>query len=67
MIDREDVAACIVLADGATADELSIRAFAAQRLADFKVPRTVVFVAEIPQGATGKPQRSGLAQKLGLA
>ena len=63
----EDVAACIVLADGATADELSIRAFAAQRLADFKVPRTVVFVAEIPQGATGKPQRSGLAQKLGLA
>jgi acyl-CoA synthetase (AMP-forming)/AMP-acid ligase II len=63
----EDVAACIVLADGATADEQSIRAFAAERLADFKVPRKVVFVAEIPKGATGKLQRIGLAQKLGLA
>src|SRR5204862_243834 len=63
----EDVAACIVLAEGAAADEQSIRAFAATRLADFKVPRTVVFVAEIPKGATGKLQRIGLAQKLGLA
>jgi len=63
----EDVAACVVLADGATADEKSIRAFAAERLADFKVPRTVIFVAEIPKGATGKLQRIGLAQKLGLA
>jgi acyl-CoA synthetase (AMP-forming)/AMP-acid ligase II len=63
----EEVAACIVLADGAAADEKSIRAFAAERLADFKVPRTVVFVAEIPKGATGKLQRIGLAEKLGLA
>ena len=63
----EDVAACIVLAEGAAADEKSIRAFAAERLADFKVPRKVVFVAEIPKGATGKLQRIGLAQKLGLA
>jgi acyl-CoA synthetase (AMP-forming)/AMP-acid ligase II len=63
----EDVAACIVLADGAVADEKSIRTFVAGRLADFKVPRTVVFVKEIPKGATGKLQRIGLAQKLGLA
>jgi acyl-CoA synthetase (AMP-forming)/AMP-acid ligase II len=63
----EDVAACIVLAEGGAADEKSIRAFAAERLADFKVPRTVVFVKEIPKGATGKLQRIGLAQKLGLA
>jgi acyl-CoA synthetase (AMP-forming)/AMP-acid ligase II len=63
----EDVAACVVLAEGAVADEKSIRAFAAKRLADFKVPRTVVFVTEIPKGATGKLQRIGLAQKLGLA
>jgi acyl-CoA synthetase (AMP-forming)/AMP-acid ligase II len=63
----EDVAAAVVLAEGAAADERSIRAFAAQRLADAKVPRTIVFLDEIPKGATGKLQRIGLAEKLGLA
>jgi acyl-CoA synthetase (AMP-forming)/AMP-acid ligase II len=63
----EDVAAAIVLADGADADEQSIRAFAAERLADMKVPRKIVFLDEIPKGATGKLQRIGLAEKLGLA
>jgi acyl-CoA synthetase (AMP-forming)/AMP-acid ligase II len=43
-----------------------IRAFAAIRLADFKVPRKIVILAEIPKGATGKLQRIGMAQKLGL-
>ncbi len=38
----------------------------AERLAAFKVPRRVVIVAEIPKGATGKMQRIGLAEKLGL-
>jgi oxalate---CoA ligase len=63
----EDVAAAVVLAEGAEADERSIRAFAAERLADMKVPRKIVFVDEIPKGATGKLQRIGLAEKLGLA
>ena len=36
-------------------------------LADFKVPRKIVFLDEIPKGATGKLQRIGLASKLGLA
>jgi acyl-CoA synthetase (AMP-forming)/AMP-acid ligase II len=36
------------------------------RLAEFKVPRRIVFLAEIPQGPTGKLQRVGLAAKLGL-
>ena len=39
---------------------------AAQRLAAFKVPRQVIFMDEIPKGATGKLQRIGLAEKLGL-
>ena len=39
----------------------------AERLAAFKVPRKVVFLAEIPKGATGKLQRIGLAAKLGLS
>ena len=62
----EEVAAAIVLREGEAADEQAIRAFAAQRLADFKVPRKLVFLDEIPKGATGKLQRIGLAQKLGL-
>ena len=36
------------------------------QLAAFKVPRTIVFVDEIPKGATGKVQRIGLADRLGL-
>jgi acyl-coenzyme A synthetase/AMP-(fatty) acid ligase len=31
------------------------------------VPRKVLFMTEIPKGATGKLQRIGLAQKLGIA
>ena len=32
----------------------------------YKVPRKIVFLAEIPKGATGKLQRIGMADKLGL-
>lgn len=60
----EEVAAAIVLKDGQTADEAGIRDFAKERLADFKVPRKVVFLEEIPKGATGKLQRIGLHEKL---
>ncbi|HET7717856.1 MAG TPA: acyl--CoA ligase [Bauldia sp.] len=63
----EEVAAAIVLREGKTATDGEIRDFCATRLADFKVPRKVVFLDEIPKGATGKLQRIGLAQKLGLA
>jgi len=60
----EEVAAAIVLADGASVSETELRDFARERLADFKVPRKVVFVDEIPKGATGKLQRIGLHEKL---
>lgn len=63
----EEVGAAIVLHEGQEASERDIRDFAAARLADFKVPRKVVFLKEIPKGATGKLQRIGLAEKLGLA
>ncbi len=62
----EDVAAAVVLRDGAQATERELRAFAASRMADYKVPRTILIVQEIPKGATGKLQRIGLAAKLGL-
>jgi len=63
----EDVAAAVVLREGTAASEKELREFAAIRLADFKVPRKILILAEIPKGATGKLQRIGLAQKLGLA
>jgi acyl-CoA synthetase (AMP-forming)/AMP-acid ligase II len=63
----EDVAAAVVLKQGAAASDKELRQFAATRLADFKVPRKILILTEIPVGATGKLQRIGLAQKLGLA
>ncbi len=63
----EDVAAAIVLREGKSATEKEVREFAARHLADFKVPRKILFLDEIPKGATGKLQRIGMAAMLGLA
>jgi acyl-CoA synthetase (AMP-forming)/AMP-acid ligase II len=60
----EDVAAAVVLREGAAADERALRAFVAERLADFKVPRRLIFLDDIPKGATGKLQRIGLYERL---
>jgi acyl-CoA synthetase (AMP-forming)/AMP-acid ligase II len=62
----EEVGAAVVLKEGMDATERDIRDFASERLAAFKVPRKVLILAEIPKGATGKLQRIGLAEKLGL-
>jgi len=60
----EEIAAAVVLRESATTQE--IQTFAATRLADFKVPRKIIILDEIPKGPTGKLQRIGLADKLGL-
>jgi acyl-CoA synthetase (AMP-forming)/AMP-acid ligase II len=60
----EDVAAAVVLREGAVCDERELRAFVGSRVADFKVPRKIIFLDEIPKGATGKLQRIGLHEKL---
>jgi acyl-CoA synthetase (AMP-forming)/AMP-acid ligase II len=62
----EEVAAAVVLREGTEATEAEIRDFAAERLAAFKVPRTVLVLDEIPKGPTGKLRRIGLAEQLGL-
>jgi amino acid adenylation domain-containing protein len=62
----EDVAAAVVLRQGATVTEKDIRQFVAERLAGFKVPRRVFIVADLPKGATGKLRRLELAAQLGL-
>jgi len=62
----EEIAAAVVLAEGASSSERDIRRFVGERLADFKTPRKIVFIDEIPKGPTGKMQRIGLAKRLGL-
>jgi thioesterase domain-containing protein len=62
----EEVAAAIVLREHMATTEREIQAFASTRLADFKVPRRVLILKELPKGPTGKLQRIGLAEKLGL-
>ncbi|MAJ87762.1 MAG: AMP-dependent synthetase, partial [Cellvibrionales bacterium TMED148] len=62
----EEVGAAIVLKDGAKSAENDIKAFCASSLSAFKIPSKIVFVDEIPKGATGKLQRIGLAEKLNL-
>ncbi len=62
----EEVAAAVVLREGQVATERELQDFVGQRAADFKVPKKILFMEEIPKGATGKLQRIGLAAKLGL-
>lgn len=63
---EEEIGAAVVLAAGSAATESELRRFAAGRLAAFKVPRLICILDEIPKGPTGKPQRIGLAAKLGI-
>jgi acyl-coenzyme A synthetase/AMP-(fatty) acid ligase len=63
----EEVAAVVVLREGQQASERELQAFVSARAAEYKVPKKILFMDEIPKGATGKLQRIGLAQKLGLA
>jgi acyl-CoA synthetase (AMP-forming)/AMP-acid ligase II len=63
----EEVAAAVVLREGETVDAETLRDFVGATLAAFKVPQQIVFLDEIPKGSTGKLQRIGLAEKLGLS
>jgi oxalate---CoA ligase len=62
----EDVGAAVVLREAPVPSEREIREFVARRLADHKVPRRVLFLEELPKGPTGKLQRIGLAERLGI-
>jgi acyl-CoA synthetase (AMP-forming)/AMP-acid ligase II len=55
----EEVHAVVVLKADATAEELQI--YCRSRLADFKVPKVIHVVKELPKGPTGKVQRRFLA------
>ena len=55
--------AYVVLKNGAQADEAELKAFVKDRLAPYKYPRAIEFVAELPKTATGKIQRFKLREK----
>ena len=63
----EDLAAAIVLKSGFLMSERELRDFLSLKLAPYKIPDKILFLDDIPKGPTGKLQRIGLAQKLGLA
>jgi long-chain acyl-CoA synthetase len=60
----EEVAAFVVLKDSAAETEEEIVDFCRQRLADYKCPKTIRFVKEIPKGPTGKLLKRELAKQM---
>jgi len=58
----EDVAAVVVLKPEANISEQEVIDFCKARLADYKCPKTVRFVSDIPKGPTGKLLKRELAQ-----
>jgi long-chain acyl-CoA synthetase len=58
----EEVAAFVVLKEGQTIAESELIEFCKHRLADYKCPKTVHFVKDIPKGPTGKLLKRELAK-----
>jgi benzoate-CoA ligase len=59
--------ACVVLRAGVSGDDdlaVALQGFVRQKLADYKRPRWVEFVPELPKTATGKIQRYQLRDRL---
>jgi fatty-acyl-CoA synthase len=67
----EEVCACVILREGASAESEELREFCKGRIAHYKVPRYVLFVDELPMTVTGKIQKYKLRdqaiEELGLA
>ena len=62
----EEVAAVVVLKPGANTSEQEVIDYCKTRLADFKCPKSVHFVADIPKGPTGKLLKRELAKMLSV-
>jgi benzoate-CoA ligase len=52
-----------VLKNGASASADELKAFVKDKLAPYKYPRLIEFVAELPKTATGKIQRFRLRER----
>jgi long-chain acyl-CoA synthetase len=60
----EQVLAFVRLRERTVATESELRAYASQRLADFKVPTKIIFSESLPKGITGKIQRRALKEHI---
>jgi acyl-CoA synthetase (AMP-forming)/AMP-acid ligase II len=60
----EDVVGFVVLRSGASVDGAGLRGFCLDQLAEYKVPRRWLFVAELPRNATGKVVKTELRRRL---
>ena len=58
----EEVAAVVVLKPGEKTSEQEVIEFCKARVADYKCPKTIRFVDDIPKGPTGKLLKRELAQ-----
>ena len=58
----EQPIAFVAANEGATIDETELRHFLKKRLADYKVPRTIVSLPALPRNATGKILKTALRQ-----
>lgn len=58
----EEVCLCAVLREGSRLDEAELRARLTRRLADYKVPKYILFLDELPKTVTGKVRPAQLAQ-----
>ena len=54
------VVAAFVVRDGDAPSEMAVKAHCRQRLAGYKIPKQVAFVAELPRTASGKIRRAAL-------
>jgi long-chain acyl-CoA synthetase len=61
----EEVAAFVVLKDGASATAEELIDYCRARLADYKCPKIVRLVADVPKGPTGKVLKRELARGFG--
>ena len=61
----ETVMALVVLAPGASVDAFELLAFARDRLAGYKLPRSVEFVGELPRSPAGKVLKRELRARYG--
>ena len=62
----ESVTAVIVKKEGMDVDEDELRTFCRREIAGYKVPKSVIFVDELPTSATGKLLKGQLRKKIGL-
>jgi long-chain acyl-CoA synthetase len=60
----EEVAAFVVLKNGSETSEDDLIAFCREHLADYKCPKTIHFVEDIPKGPTGKLLKRELAKQI---